>query len=280
MAEPAILRALFQRIGMTQQVAERLVGDHNINSIAMLAKIKPDTVDRLIKIIRHPGANAAGHEVPFQTQQNLKDVAWLLKHRRRTNRNLDVPGINLPILTEELEIYRDHEEQWTDPDTLGIEVNRKDWTKTFRTLEEAFTNYKGIHGENKEAPANPDPSADYASIKDEIIARAPIVNAQDELVATFKTDNTPLWKLLCELFKDTVNWTDIKHCARSKNSRAAFLALKSARLGVQHTNNVSSEIEKKWSTLSYAGPKCNWKFDNYARTHKECFLKSSTLPST
>jgi hypothetical protein len=81
MAEPAILRALFQRIGVTQQVAESLVGDHNINSIAMLAKIKPDTVDRLIKIIRHPGANAAGHEVPFQTQQNLKDVAWLLKHR-------------------------------------------------------------------------------------------------------------------------------------------------------------------------------------------------------
>ena len=81
MAEPAILRALFQRIGMTQQVAESLVGDHNINSIAMLAKIKPDTVDRLIKIIRHPGANVAGHEVPFQTQQDLKDVAWLLKHR-------------------------------------------------------------------------------------------------------------------------------------------------------------------------------------------------------
>ena len=67
-----------------------------------------------------------------------------MKHRHRTNRNLDVPGINLPILTEELEIYRDHEEQWTDPDTLGIEVNRKDWTKIFRTLEEAFTNYKGM----------------------------------------------------------------------------------------------------------------------------------------
>ena len=287
MAEPATLRQLFVRIGMTQAVADNLVGNNGIDSIAILTKLEPDTIDKLIKTIRHPGANAAGHEVPFQIQQYLKDIAWLLKHRIRTSRALDVPHITLPILTEELEIYRNHEKQWSDPDELGVEVNRKDWTKTFRVLEEAFAYYKGVHGAplsyvirgNRTVPPNPDPSADYADIPDEIIARAPIQTTADPPVevATFKPDNTALWKLLSGLFKDTVDWTDIKHCARSKNGRKAFLDLKTARLGAQHTSNISSEIEKRWLGLSYAGPKRNFKFDDYARAHKECFLHLAEL---
>ena len=287
MAEPATLKALFVRIGMTQAVADNLVDDNGINAIDILTKIKPDTIDRLIKTIRHPGAGAAGHGVPFQIQQYLKDIAWLLKHRRRTSRDLDVPHINLPILTEELEIYRQHEEQWSDPDELGVEVNRKDWTKTFCVLEEAFANYKGVHGaplsyvirENKHVPPNPDPSGDYADISDEVIARAPIQTAvvPPVQVATFKTDNTALWKLMSELFKDTVDWTDIKHCALTKNGPKAYIDLKKARLGDQHTSNISSELEKRWLGLNYAGPKRNWKFDDYARAHKECYLHLAEL---
>ncbi|CAJ1933851.1 unnamed protein product [Cylindrotheca closterium] len=77
--------------------------------------------------------------------------------------------------------------------------------------------------------------------------------------------------------KYTVDWTDIKHCARTKDGRTAFLDLKSARLGAQYTNNVSAKIERRWLALSYAGPKRNWKFDNYARNHKECFLLLAEL---
>lgn len=287
MADPAILRQMFVRIGLTQAVANRLVDNNGINSISILTKLEPESIDRLVKTIRHPGANAAGHEVPFQVQQHIKDVTWLLKHRLRTSRDLDVPNINLPVLTEELEIYRTHEEQWSDPETLGVEVNRKDWTKTFRVLEEAFADYKGVHGaplsyvirESKAVPANPDPPTNYADIPDEIIARAPIQTTADPPsdVATFKTDNTALWKLMSALFKDTVDWTDIKHCARTKNGRKAYLDLKSARLGAQHTSNISSEIEKRWLNLNYAGPKRNWKFDDYARAHKECYLHLAEL---
>ncbi|CAJ1933738.1 unnamed protein product [Cylindrotheca closterium] len=285
MAEPAILRQLFVRIGLTQAVADTIVDDHNINSTATLTKIKPDTVSKLVKTLRHPGGGGNGHAIPFQVQQDITDVAWLLKHRVRTSCDPAIPTIGLPVLTDKLEIYRDHEEQWTEPSFLDIEITRNDWNKTFRTIEESLTNFKGVHGcplsyticVATAIPADPDPSTDYASIEDKIIARAPIVNAQGGFVATFCTDNTTLWKLLSVLFKDTVDWTDIKHCARTKDGRTAFLDLKSARLVAQYTNNVSAEIERRWLALSYAGPKRNWKFDDYARNHKECFLLLAEL---
>ncbi|CAJ1941769.1 unnamed protein product [Cylindrotheca closterium] len=71
MAEPAILRQLFVRIRLTQAVADTMVDDHNINSTATLTKIKPDTVSKLVKTLRHPGGGGNGHVIPFQVQQGM-----------------------------------------------------------------------------------------------------------------------------------------------------------------------------------------------------------------
>ncbi|CAJ1959782.1 unnamed protein product, partial [Cylindrotheca closterium] len=198
---------------------------------------------------------------------------------------LAILTIGFAVLTDELEIYRYHEEQWADPSSLDIEITRNDWNKTFRTIKASLTNFKGVHGcplsytipATTAIPADPDPSTDYASIEDKIIAHAPIVNTQGDFVATFRTDNTTLWKLLSALFKDTVDWTDIKHCAQTKDGRTAFLDLKSARLGAQYTNNVSAKIERRWLALSYAGPKSNWKFTITPATTSNA---SSSLPSS
>ncbi|CAJ1956174.1 unnamed protein product, partial [Cylindrotheca closterium] len=96
MAKPAILRQLFVRIGLTQAVADTIVDDHNINSTATLTKIKPDTVSKLVKTLPHPGGGGNGHAIPFQVQQDITDVAWLIKHRVRTSRD---PAILTIVLT-------------------------------------------------------------------------------------------------------------------------------------------------------------------------------------
>jgi len=77
------------------------------------------------------------------------------------------------------------------------ELNAKDWPKTIEAIEEWLQGCLGVTKiplayvirENEAVPAHAaDPVADYGSLQDEVIARAPIRDNGNNYVNTYLTD--------------------------------------------------------------------------------------------
>ena len=163
--------------------------------------------------------------------------------------------------------------------------------KTKEDVIEALDNFRGINGtllsyvvrdSIKVKPEADDPAADYASIDEEMKARAPIV--LDEHVGTrtakeledapmahlhpaFKADAITAYGKLRAIFGDTAAWIYAKSI-KNKMGRKVFIAIFEHYLGDHHITFVISEVHSTLRAAHYGGEKRNFKFENYVNLHR------------
>jgi hypothetical protein len=159
---------------------------------------------------------------------------------------------------------RDTENNHADPDTPP-KIDRRDWPKTIEAIEEYLRQFRGTNGiplsyvvrkNIKPAPSADDPLANYDTLDEEMIARAPILtnNAagvvavlerEGPFVDSFITDKGTAWDKLHVLFQDHESWTYMKAFRRARNGRLGFLSVHNHYLGPNNVDHMATQAESK-----------------------------------
>jgi hypothetical protein len=282
--------AMFKRLGADQSTAEHLVDAEGIGEISAISLMTKSDVEQLCKSMRSPGGEQAdgnrnrGHNLSNRFQTQLNQAVFYMKTMRRVSRDVTAGDIEVSTIdTRILNLKREKETDYTNPSQVDVQINKKDWAKTFIALEQALGTIKGIDGaplsycmrkdEAVTAEAS-DPTGNYSGPDAEMIARSPIVNAGPNatgLADTFTMDNPTVWDQVQFTFQNTEEWTHIRTFRKTQDGRGAIQKLRSVKMGTQYVQNQSGIIEKQFRELSWSGDKRNWNFENYATKHQHYF---------
>lgn len=240
MAELASIRTMLDRIGFTAAARDEITGDQGIDSLDELRTLDNSMVENLCRVIRRPGGMVGGAadpgiKVSARAKENLKLAIYYIKHQDRVSRDVVIGSItlaNIRLLMKQRDTEKDH----TDPDTQP-KIDGKDWPKTIEAIEEYLRQFRGTNGvplsyvvrkDIKPEPSADDPSTNYDTLDEEMIARAPILtnNAvgvvavlerEGPFVDSFITDRGTAWDKLHVLFQDHESWTYMKAFRRARN---------------------------------------------------------------
>ena len=87
--------------------------------------------------------------------------------------------------------------------------------------------------------------------------------------AHYREDNKHIYEELQALTIDGPGWTFIKNLQRARNGHTAILALKAQSEGWSATKMRKQEAYALLASACYAGPQCNWTFQNYIQHHQD-----------
>ena len=290
MAAVAAMRTAYGRLGFTAEAAAAITDHQDIDSCEELGFLTDVEVESLCKAVRRPGgtivnpdAGIAGQpanipnpdiQVSLRAENNLKLAAWLVRHKIRTSRDIAPADITLQAVRAIKEL-RQAEENWEAPTDSPV-INYKDWPKTMEGIVEYLHTCPGttkiplayVVRENQEVPEGDDPTEDYASSQDEMIARAPHL-VDGNQTETFKADNVLVWEKISSFTREEECWTYVKPAQRSRNGRLAFQNLYNHYLGPNNINNMATEAETCLQSATFNGKKKRWNFEKYVRTHAD-----------
>ena len=112
-----------------------------------------------------------------------------------------------------------------------------------------------------------DPAGEYSGAKQEMINRAPHVDAMGIALPTYLADRLKVWELLSDLCRDHDCWSYIKPAQRTNNGRVAFWKLYNHYLGPNNVDNRASASERLLQTTIYKNENKRWNFEKYVRVH-------------
>lgn len=294
MAANAIaVRNALQRIGFTQAAAQSIVTDQGIDDASEVALLNDEEVTNLCKVVRRPGgavanpdANAQGqpaqipnngHQVSLRAENNLKLTSYYLRHRIRISRPLAMNDVDLATIRG-MRALKESEEAHEDPD--APEFNPKNWTKTLEDIVEHLGSVLGVTGiplayvlrtEEAVTPAADDAADNYATPREEMIARAPIRTggADTPFTPTYQADVEKVWEIISSLTRDKDCWTYVKPAQRRKDGRAAYWNLHNHYLGPGNVDNMANAAERKLQRTTYIGEKKRWNWEKYTKVHAD-----------
>ena len=285
MADLASLRQAMVRLGLTQEAADFATDDDHMGLSTLDAWRDFHTDEHLKSFaenLRKPGGTIVqgGNEVPrpgFPVSvlaiSNIKVMRLGLKHYQNITRTITAAQINEDWVAEWdflVEWRKDADNKKPHEDELP-KINMKDWAKTKVKIIDYFAEVYGRDGIplgyilREDATVRPeanDPRANYGEdhIK-ELIARAPHTGG------TYRADNRTMCRLLKKMCIDTPAY---EHISRfTADGRAAWIALKDAYLGPQHTQNQAAIYEAKIQNATYEGESSRFNFDSFYNIHKE-----------
>ncbi|KAI2505147.1 hypothetical protein MHU86_9335 [Fragilaria crotonensis] len=247
--EPAAVRTALVRIGFLDAAAQAITDEQGIDSLEEIRLLSDDEISNLAKLIRRPGGvipgqvNAAGNAVPnpgiqvnARAETNLKLAAFYLRHQVRIGRTVTPADVTLENIRSIREL-RDYEDTWKASDDLPV-INAKDWPKTMEAIHEYLRSYLGDKMiplayvvRKDEAVPTVEPEGGYATVQDEMIARAPH-------------------------FRITA-------------AGMAYLALWTHYLGPNNVDNMATQAEQKLQSTVYNGEQRRWDFEKYINVHKQ-----------
>ena len=225
----AATRTALGRLGFNNAAALRITDQQDLIDLDEFQLLTDAEVGNLCKVLRKPGGqipnpdagNAGapamiydpGVSVSLRAENNLKLACYWLRHNVRVSRDATPAMITL-VSIRSVQGLRDSETAHENPDVVP-KIDMKDWPKTIEAIEEYFRNYLGETGiplayvvrKEENVPANPDPSANYDTAMDEMIARAPHADAAGVMTAHFSVDRTKVWQLMSTICRDEVCWT-------------------------------------------------------------------------
>ena len=160
---------------------------------------------------------APGFLVSSLAEENFKILAYYIFHGIIVPRTVPMPEITR-VLVRSIVDLRDEEKDHVDPDTKPS-VLTGNWSKTQDTIREWLRHYLGannsplayvVRDDLNPKPEADDPSANYETIEEEIIARSPIESALGVYTETCKFYNRAIWDKLADLLRDTKSWVHIQ----------------------------------------------------------------------
>jgi hypothetical protein len=293
MAAIAAFRTSLRALGFSAAAATSITDDQEISSVDELKILMNADVVELCKALRRPGGTInnpqaalrgqpnripnPGINVPLRAVENLKMAAYYVRHYERISRPMDPAMITL-VAVRALRPLKEHEESHEQPDEVPT-FEEKDMVKTIDSIDSYLRSYLGerkvplAYVTRQDAVVTPsvdDPPANYTTVEEEMIARAPHLDNQGNIVATFAADNRKVWDILQGICRDLNGWTWIKSFSRSKNGRDAYWALYNHYLGVSNADNVQSIAENKLQNTFYTGERRRFNFEKYVQIHKDC----------
>lgn len=230
-----------------------------------------------------------GVYVSARAELNLKVACYLAKHYHRTNRLLEADDITMARI-ERYQRFKQAEEEHKDPDELLTLVKVEKIQDFLDDFPEHLEKYNGQDGKPlsyviREDPVIPDddmdppfgePGTEYASLRDEIIARASLGGDH------YPVDNARVFDLLSNaiaLHTHVKAW--IKDFQRRKDGRSAWMAFKSHFRGQSELETIQVQAENRLDQCEYRGEKARYDFEkhvsNHRRSHNE-ILKASGIP--
>eukprot|EP00978_Attheya_sp_CCMP212_P027943 scaffold94968_cov61-Attheya_sp.AAC.3 len=296
MANLASTRQLFVRMRFTNTAAAIITDKQGIDELSEI-KILTDSseIEGLCKVVRRPGGTipnpnaavtgqpatvyASGESISMIAESNLKLASYYLRHQERIGRTVityaHVDSAAIRVLRDLKQYEKDHVDPITEPT-----VDTKDWSATMEAIEEWL---RGGHlGVNKvplahivrkemEVPASvDDPSAEYETVFDEMIAHAPIETAvPGTFVASYIEDRRKVWDLMAGLLRDKECLTYVKPHQRAIDGRGGYLEIWNHFLGPNNAGNMATRAERTLDNTSYVGEKRRWNFEKFFSAHKK-----------
>lgn len=201
MANAVAMRAAFGRLGFTAAASLLITDDQDINELSELAIFTDPEIESLCKVLRSPGGTVAndvaaidnggplvvrdpGLKVSVRAENNLKEACYYLRHRIRVARPVTPVDITLANVRT-IKDLRLAEKEHKDPEHEPT-INVKDWTKTMEAIEEYLGKHLGATGiplayvvrrDRVDENVIIDPAGEYSGAKQEMINRAPHVDA-------------------------------------------------------------------------------------------------------
>ena len=181
------------------------------------------------------------------------------------------PDITL-VRVRAIRDLRSSEESHKNSEKLPV-FDAKDWPKNIETLQEylrAQTGETGIplgYVIRVDENVGVDPPGGYASIPDEMIARAPHRDDQGFNTPAYQSDRLRVWELISETCRGLDCWTYVKSAQRTRDGRLAYQNLFNNYLGPNNVDNMAKPSEKKLQVTRYTGETKRWIFESYVRLH-------------
>lgn len=290
MATPAAMRAAYSRLGFSAAAAQAITDQQGIDSVDELELLTNEEIENLCKALRRPGGTIAnpdagnagapaqipnpGINVSLRAETNLKLAGWFLKHRTRVSRPKTAASITLASVRG-LKEYRDSEPAWEGP-AEPPSINYSDWPKTMEGILEYLRACPGttkiplayvVRDTITVSPHADDPAANYHTVQDEMIARAPHLGPGNNPLPTYQADNRLVWEKIAAFTRDEPCWSYVKPAQRTRNGRMAYQSLYQHYLGTNNVNNMATAAEVRLKSVTYSGEKKRWDFEKYVRTH-------------
>jgi hypothetical protein len=291
--DPVIIRQSLVRLGFSMNAAHSIATDQGLNSLGKIGLLTDGEVVNLCKALRKPGGMVANPEallpnqpaqvpnqgfmVSMRAENNLKLACYYLRHRQRMSRTTVAAQITLENVRalHDLKLQQDNHKDPSETPT----INPKDWAKTMEDLREYLCGHLGITKvplsyvvRENEAVVDEadDPSTNYSTVYEEMVARAPIRNAQGGYVESYRTDRERFWQLIAGVTRDNACWTYAKPAQHTRDGRLAFLSLYGHYLGVNNVDNMAAAAERQLQSASYTGGEGRrWTFEKFVRLQVE-----------
>lgn len=283
--EPASIRTALVRIGFLDAAALAIVEEQGINSLEEIRLLSDDEITNLGKLLRRPGGTIGagdaavpnpGIQVNARAENNLKLLAFYLRHQARTSRNTTPALITLERIRSIREL-RDYESTWKASDEVPT-INPKDWPKTMEAVHEYLRSYLGdkkiplayVVRKDADVPAT-DPEGGYATVQDEMIARAPhftVVAGVRIPDPTYLVNREKVWEIIARITREQTCWTYVKPAQRTRDGRMAYENLYTHFLGPNNVDNMATMAEQKLTSTVYSGKQRRWDFEKYVNVHK------------
>lgn len=295
-ADAAALRAAFTRLGFSEDAREDIIDVQGIDSLAELKILTDSEVENLCKVVRRPGgaaqaaaAGAAqgaaagpnlGHQVSLRAENNLKLATYYLRHRDRISRATTAADITLPNVRALREL-RQMETDYKKSDDDLPKVDSKDWAKTMEDIRECLRARLGVTKiplayvirDERIPPAEvTDPSTNYATVQDEMIARAPHGTTANNVFTpsqTFIADREEVFEVIASITRDHECWTYVKEAQKTRDGRKAYRDLFDHYLGPNNVDNAAATAEEALASCTYNGEGRRWNFEKYVTFQKK-----------
>ena len=108
-----------------------------------------------------------------------------------------------------------------------------------------------------------EPDGGYATVQDEMIARAPHFTMAGDVRTddpTFLVNREKVWEIIAGITREHTCWTHVKPAQRARDGRKAYLALYTQFLGPNNVDNMATQAENKLTSTVYNGEQRRWDF--------------------
>lgn len=296
-ADLASLRTALGRMGFDNSTRNNITSAEDstppgqgYTTLEMFAKFDDKRCISLCNALRKPGGTIAnptegqppirnpGFHVGDNAENNLKLMCYFLKHQIRTSRSLNFADVTVDNVTSLIEL-KQAEDNHEDP--TPIEFDTKDPMRSLEAVFEYLSQCRGItfiplaYVVRPDTAVATDPNNDrkqWPTEIDEMIYRAPILDAQGNYTATFKKDRATVYLKLSNICKDPDIHAVIRQCARAKDGRQAYTLLRNRYLSASEVQTYMNKAHKLIHGSTYYGERRNFTFETYQQRHRDGHL--------
>jgi hypothetical protein len=285
MAEPAAVQQLFVWLGFNAATSTNITDVQGISSINKIRLLNDDAVETLCKALQQAlvGDNPAT-AAPLRAEQNLKLACYWICHQDRLSCPIAVPAVTEEAVCALMD-YQTAELQRCHVTATPPTIHDSNWPATMEALVEHLRSVYGTTGmplayvvrKNEHIPEGPDPLTNYATVEEEMIARAPHFEANGVHLQSFLIDHNAVWDIVIAMCANHTSMACIKKAAHIHNGCTAYQALYNHYLGDSNVDHLADEADRKLMTSTYCSKQKRWNFEKYIALHIQQHTVFSSL---